>query len=117
MATTVTNQIPYTTAPIPVSDQDSQGGTVKFKNAVSAAATVNFGTKTPLCPQKLAFDVQPQSTSTKTVCANYLVSGTYNFTATAKGAEAKSATVTVLAAPNPIVFPERQPIVFPEVWV
>jgi len=117
MANTVSIQIPSATAPVSVSAPVSPGGVVKFNNAANAPATVNFGSKTPFCPQKLAFDVPPQSMTAKTVCANYLVAGTYNFSSTVKGGEAKSATLVVMTAPNPIVFPEKKPIVFPEDWV
>ncbi len=115
MADLITVRIPATGAPVVTGGSVNPGGDVIFKNEAATTATINFGNKTPLCSTGLIFKVTKQSA--ETACSNYLASGTYPFTTRVGAAQAQTGKLIVLAAPNPIIFPEKKPIIFPEDWV
>jgi hypothetical protein len=112
----ITIQIPDLRNPLPAPSPISPGGTVNFKNTGGKTVRVDFGIQDPFCPVKPPFDVASNVTVKKIVCPTYLASGAHLFRVSA-GAEARTATLTVLSSPTPIVFPEKKPIVFPEDWV
>jgi len=118
MAQKISIQIPASGAPSSASDV-APGGTVKFSNKAGASVHIDFGDKSPFCPQKTDYSLGAGKSRTLDVCANYGISGTYAYASTVTGGQAQNATlkVTALVPPDPIVFPEKKPIVFPEVWI
>ena len=114
MSDLITVRIPVTGAPIVTGGSVNPGGTVIFENEARPTATVNFGNKTPLCTALPIFKVVKGTPSEQTACSNYLASGTYPFTTRVGTAEPKAGKLIVLAAPEPIIFPEKKPIIFPE---
>jgi hypothetical protein len=117
MANSISIQIHATGAPTSTPDAVDPGGAVKYTNKAAAAARIDFGSKSPFCPQQLAYALKAGKSKTLYVCTNYGIGGTYSYTTTVKGAETQSASLTVISLQSgiePIVFPEKQPIVFPE---
>lgn len=118
MANSITIQIPASGAP--GSGTVTPGGSVKFTNKAAATARIDFGSKSPFCPQKTGYQLNAGKSKKLYVCTNYGIGGTYSYASTVQGAETQSAGLTVISVqpvPDPIVFPEKKPIVFPEDWV
>lgn len=119
MANSMSVQIPATGTPVSSPGSVAAGGAVTFKNQAKATARVDFGNKSPFCPQTTVYTLKAGKSQTLTVCTNFGIGGTYNYLSTVTGAQAQSATLVIdMWAPGtPIVFPERKPIVFPEDWI
>lgn len=117
MAEKISIQISESGALIGSTEVDA-GGTVKFTNKASAKAHIDFGDKSPFCPQKMDYQLKAGNSKTLYVCPNYGISRTYAYALTVGEGESQGGTlkVTGLVATNPYVFPEKKPIVFPEDW-
>lgn len=105
----------------PTSSQNSvpPGGTVRFQNDAATAAQVNFGIKSPFCPQAVDYRVKADRKKKLDVCSNYGIAGTYDYTV-AVGNATQGGTLTVTSlqpGTDPIVIVEKSPIVIVEDWL
>jgi hypothetical protein len=120
MANTINIKIPASGAPSSTQGAVAPGGTVKFTNNANATASIDFGNKSPFCPQQTDYAIAAGKAKKLVVCTNYGIGGTYDYAVTVNGAETQSASLAVISVQpttNPYVFPEKKPIVFPEDWV
>lgn len=115
MAENIVIQIPASGAPSGVAVV-AAGGNVRFNNNAGKDVHIDFGNRSPFCPQTMNYNLKAAKSKSLDVCANIGIQGTYTYASTVKGRETQTATlsVTSLVPTNPYVFPEKKPYVFPE---